>query len=931
MAFTFDARGRLWVVEGHSYPQKRPEGEGLDRILIFADADGDGDFETRKVFVEGLNLVSGMEVGHGGVWVGAAPELLFIPDHDGDDRPDSAPVVLLDGFGYADTHETLNSFLWGPDGWLYGNQGVFNRSMIGKPGTPDEQRHRLQAGVWRFHPTRHVFEVFAHGGSNQWGLDYDEHGQLFMTHCRSRWGKGLTTHVVQGGHYWNQSNRGYAPFVSSVSLPGRPHMRNYMLASARYGHGEGGAGKRGSREVYGGHSHVGTMIYLGDNWPHEYRNHLFTHNLHGHQLNHQINVREGGGYNTLHAGEDVLFCGDQQYIGVDLKYGPDGAVYISDWYDPRHCHNPNVEHWDRGNGRMYRMKFDAGYQPVAVDYRAATDDELVDAQSHANDWHVRMARLVLSERAAEREISSTIFCRLVTLATASEDPALRLRGLWALHAIGALDADVATMLLDDDSESVRGWAVQLAVESLGSDDVAPLISELVEREESLFVRRYLAAALQRLPDDLAWSLADALSRQTENGADRELPQLIWYGVAGLMERDLKRATALAETTTIPVLRDYVDWYAARLSDDGRSRVAGRLAVATDEERLRLLSLFALGVAGMRGIAEPDGWSAVAADLYASSDPDVRRAAESLGAAFADETLFDRMRERLTDDAATAEAKLRALSTLAGDASIENLPIYVRLLDVDTFARRVLPLLSGYSDPEIAEAVLARLPGWQGMTSDAAMEVLAGRAEWAEQFLDAVAAGDLDKSLLTAYFARKMASLGSESLNERLAREWGQLGQSPAALKQEIAKTVATFESAPLWAYSAQAGAAHFKKLCAACHQPNQQNESIAPKLAGTGSKGVEYIVENVVDPNAVIGRDYLARVIVTSDGRVISGLIEKETDSALTVRTPTDSVVIAKADVEETAISDNSFMPTDLLKTLNERERIELFKFLMTQ
>ena len=117
MAFTFDPKGRLWVVEGHSYPKKRPDGEGLDRVLIFADDDNDGRFESRKVFTEGLNLVSGMEVGHGGVWIGAAPQLLFIPDKDGDDIPDSEPIVMLDGFGFADTHETINSFVWGT-GWV---------------------------------------------------------------------------------------------------------------------------------------------------------------------------------------------------------------------------------------------------------------------------------------------------------------------------------------------------------------------------------------------------------------------------------------------------------------------------------------------------------------------------------------------------------------------------------------------------------------------------------------------------------------------------------------------------------------------------------------------------------------------------------------------------------------------------------------------
>jgi putative membrane-bound dehydrogenase-like protein len=213
IAFAWDERGRIWVVEAYSYPTKRVPGEGLDKVVILSDEDGDGKFETRKVFAEKLNLASAIEVGHGGVWIGAAPELLFIPDRNRDDIPDGPPQVLLDGFGYQDTHETMNSFLWGPDGWLYGIQGVFNTARIGKPGVPASERPELRAGVWRYHPVRHTFEIFAHGGSNPWGLDYDEHGQLFMTHCRSYWGKGPTTHVIQGGQFWNQVNGNYAPFI----------------------------------------------------------------------------------------------------------------------------------------------------------------------------------------------------------------------------------------------------------------------------------------------------------------------------------------------------------------------------------------------------------------------------------------------------------------------------------------------------------------------------------------------------------------------------------------------------------------------------------------------------------------------------------------------------------------------------------------------
>jgi putative membrane-bound dehydrogenase-like protein len=462
IAFAWDERGRLWVAEANSYPTKRPAGKGLDNIVIFEDRDGDGIFETRKVFAEGLNLVSALEVGYGGVWIGAAPQLLFIPDRNHDDVPDGPPEVLLDGFGFQDTHECLNSFMWGPDGWLYGNQGVFNLAHIGKPGAPAEQRTELRAGVWRYHPVRHEFEVFAHGGSNPWGLDYDEHGQIFMTHCRSYWGRGLTTHVIQGGHYWNQANANHAPFIIANPPADFPEFRNYLLASARYDHGAGGAGKPGSDAIYGGHSHVGTMIYLGDNWPDEFRGHLFTHNLGGHQMNQQINRPLGSGSDTVHAGKDMLFCSDPKYVAIDLQYGPDGAVYIIDWYDQQHCHNPNTEQWDRRNGRIYRLEWAATYKPVKVDLAAKTDLELVELLSHKNEWFVRTAQRLLNERAAAKQpLDEKAKARVRAMGMDDPNPLQRLRGLWTGHAIGTLTDEVVARALADTDEYVRAWAVQL--------------------------------------------------------------------------------------------------------------------------------------------------------------------------------------------------------------------------------------------------------------------------------------------------------------------------------------------------------------------------------------------------------------------------------------------------------------------------------------
>ncbi len=250
VAMCFDHKGRLWVAEAHTYPLRAKEGEGKDKILIFEDTTGDGVFDSSKVFIEGLNLVSGLEVGFGGVYVGAAPYLMFIPDRDGDDVPDGegakaesgkpkadgkdgeatrlsalrsplsqhlqfpkdvppGAIVLRDGFGWQDTHETLNAFIWGPDGWLYGCHGVFTHSKVGKPGDADADRLPLNAAVWRYHPQKDIFEAFMNGTSNPWGVDFNDKGQAFITACviPHLW------HVIQGGRYHRQGGQHFNPYT----------------------------------------------------------------------------------------------------------------------------------------------------------------------------------------------------------------------------------------------------------------------------------------------------------------------------------------------------------------------------------------------------------------------------------------------------------------------------------------------------------------------------------------------------------------------------------------------------------------------------------------------------------------------------------------------------------------------------------------------
>ncbi len=928
VAFAIDARGRLWVAEAYSYPQKQPPGKGLDRVVIFEDADGDGRFESRKVFTTGLNLVSGIEVGFGGVWIGAAPELLFIPDKDGDDVPDSSPQVLLEGFGYQDTHECLNSFTWGPDGWLYGNQGVFNFARIGKPGTATEQRTELRAGVWRYHPLRHEFEVFAHGGSNPWGLDYDETGQLFMTHCRSYWGRGLTTHVLQGGQFWNQANANYPPFIVSDPSSDFPNYQNFLLASARYDHGAGGAGPKGSDAIYGGHSHVGTMIYLGDNWPDDYRGHLFTHNLGGHQINQQINKPLGSGYDTVHAGKDVFFCTDPKYVAIDLQYGPDGAVYVIDWYDQQHCHNPISERWDRANGRIYRLEHAAGYKPARVNLTALNDLDLVKLMSHKNQWYPRTARRVLMERASAKPIDKEAVSGLRTQLSTDAHRATRLNTLWTLHGIG-VSSDILPRLLNDKDEVLRAWSVQLATER------APITGAVIDRLVSLarvdpspIVRRYLASAIQRIPEKPAWDLIEGLASRHEDREDRNLPLLLWHGLGPRMEKNPARAMDLAAITPIPQLADWIYWYAATLKAISLNQVIILIGKTTGETQRRRLAGLSLAMESRVNTPEPSGWKSVAPILYASEDPRVRRQAERLASVFGDTSVFARLRKELLDPGADKDARRHALDVLGRSPDLNSLSAFIKLLDEPSYRGRALTLLGRFDDASITPAILDRFQSFAPAEKTAAINALTSRASLAVPLLEAVAKGALKRDQLTAYHVRQLGQLHNPEVDSRLTKTWGRILKTPAERQTQITRLEKVFDEAPLWAYDGREGRKHFQKICASCHKLGDDGNRIGPELTGAGAHGIRYYLENIVDPDAVIGTDFQMTTIETSKGEVLSGLLVSETPSSITLRTIADQVLVAKTDAVRRATSEKSLMPEGLLEALPEREQIELLKFL---
>ena len=548
MGFTFDDRGRLWVVECVSYPHwLTPGQQGNDRIVIFEDAGGDGHFTTRKVFADHLSNVSGIAVGHGGVWLTALPYLMFIPDRNRDDVPDGPPEILLDGWDMKAKHNVFNKPSWGPDGWLYGCNGILSNSRVGKPGTPDADRVPMNCGVWRFHPVSRTFEVVCTGTTNPWGLDWDEVGRPFITNC-------VIKHVFQvipGAHY----DRMFGEDKSA------PNIYGLIPSCADHIHWAGGAwqdarGQEKHSEAGGGHAHVGAMVYLGDNWPDDYRGGLFTMNLHGHRMSHDVFEPKGSGVVAHHA-KDFLMANDSWFRGLDCQYGPDGGVFVTDWTDTGECHN--YDKVDLTNGRIYKITYGEP-KPTKIDLATMSDVELatlMDPRALKNAWFSRHAQRLLQERAIAGKLDPALREELPRQLK-DDHPVWALRRFWTWAVTGPRDDKGLVGGLSRPWEHHRAWAVTLAMEDgHPSPPVMTKLVELAREDPSPVVRLSLASGLQRLPIAYRGSIAEALLGHEEDAADAQLPLMIWYAIEPLVGADRDRAVSLLAKAKIPQVRQYI--------------------------------------------------------------------------------------------------------------------------------------------------------------------------------------------------------------------------------------------------------------------------------------------------------------------------------------------------------------------------------------
>jgi len=925
-----DARGRLWVAENYTYSERGVtfHPELRDRIVIFEDTDNDGRFDKRTVFWDGAHRLTSIELGFGGVWALTLPQLVFIPDRDGDDRPDGAPEPQLDGFDFERArHNVANGLRWGPDGWLYGRHGILGSSSVGAPGASAAQRTEVSVGIWRFHPLRRTFEIVAEGTTNPWGMDWDARGEPFFINTVI----GHLWQMIPGAHY----RRMFGPDRNP---------RTYELIDQHADHVHWATGEvwqdvrkgvtAGTSASGGGHAHTGLLIYQGGQWPDTWDGKLLTVNFHGRRLN--VERLERAGSAVIGRGEpDAFFFADPWFRGLDLLAAPDGGVFLSDWSDAGECHDNDGIH--RSSGRIFKLTYGAPRPCADGDLRNRSGIELVELQRSRNDWEARQARRLLADRSAAGHNLGVERRALERILLGDAVTVHRLRALWALQVAGGVTPEQLVALLADRDEFVRVWAVRILVD----DRAAPLdpsataaLVALARREPSPSVRLALASALQRLPAAPAASLAEPLLARSDDATDHNLPLMLWYGIEPLATTAAADFDRLAADTQVPRvarlaarrIAEEIDTMPVRLD-----RLLSAVATASVELRQAVLDGVAQGLAGRRRVTAPAQWDDLRTRLGAGADTALAHRIRDLSAMFGDGRALEEIRTVVLDESADLPQRRAALRVLIEARSDDLRAVCLGLLRTRELAALAVSGLGQSEDLSVADAILAQWSTYPSPDRTPIMSTLVSRPTWAGRVLNAVAAGQVDRANVTVAHVRQIRAFNDAALSQRLKEVWG---PAPGENRpSDEAGTMAKWQSRLTSNVLAQAdlgkGRELFQARCAACHKLNGEGGELGPDLTGAARDNLGYLLENILTPGAIVPDAYRLTTVTLKDGRVLAGVVRDRSARSLTLQSVAGPTTISLNDVAKQETSPLSLMPPGLIDDLTTVQARDLLGYLM--
>jgi putative membrane-bound dehydrogenase-like protein len=910
VAMTWDERGRLWVLELYEYPLGAPPGaKPRDRIKILEDTDNDGRADKVTIFADGLNLATGLLLGNGGVYVGQAPDFLFLQDTNHDDVADTRKV-LLTGFGLDDRHELLNGFTWGPDGSLYMTHGVFTHSKVRIPeaSAPGVE---VTAAVARFQPRTKKFEVFAEGTSNPWGVDFDRHGNAFVSACVL----DHLFHMAPGGIYARQGGVPANPYAYEL-LPSIVDHKHYMAA------------------------YCGVCIYQGTQFPEEYRGHVLMGNIHQNALNHDRLAQDGSSFKAL-AEKDFLTTPDEWFRPVSVQVGPEGALWVADWYDKYPCYQnaqADPEGVDRQYGRIWRVVYtgkNAGAKVASrpdpkMDLAELDNSALVKLLEHPNVWQRRMAQRILAER-PDRAIGPA----LKALVAGGKSIETRLAGFWTLHACDLLDEEMLSNLAGDKDPVIRMWVARFTGErQLVSEASLARLQTLAEDSDPA-VRLATATAIRQFVsgsltvDTPAPVERPEVSRvlitlitSSSNAKDPLIPFMIWMaGEPGFAKNPQPALDWLAQngSATMPLSGILVRKAMRRICD---TQDAEKLDLAVDF-LTRTASAGGLAVAAIDGLLEgqrakpmpPTTDTKILFDLLGRSENRlVKERGQELGTIWGNAASIQATLGAINDSSLSLSQRVTAVGaakTLKNQAARNALLQLIGGSAPEPLVNEGIRALGEVGGDAIAEDLVKAWVAFSPGSRAAAAEVLAARRPWAIALLSAIETKRMSASDLPLTVVRALGQSKDDFIRQRALQAIGRIRPADAD-KQQI---IEAKKKLILAAGQVDPGSGHelMKKTCLVCHKFYGEGAEVGPDLTGVGRSTLDALLANVIDPNQVIGKGYENVEIETKDGRSVSGRMVENTDTRvkLLASGPKEEV-IAKSDIASMRVSELSVMPEGL-------------------
>jgi len=958
---SFDARGRMLVLQYRQYPfpaglkiirydqylravfddVPRPPPHGVpgeDRVTVYEDTNGDGIYDAPRDVITGLNIATSALVGHGGIWVTNPPYLLFYPDANGDDLPDSDPEVRLRGFGLEDTHAVANSLAWGPDGWLYGAMGSTTTANISSKVTKDV--HFEGQCIWRYHPETDVFEVYAEGGGNTFSLEIDSAGRVFSG----------TNHGNTRGMYYPQGSYGEKNFGKHGPLT-NPYAFGYFLHMAHQGDTD-----RFPQTF---------VIYEGGALPKRFDGTIIAANALHHRVWGSALSRDGSTYKTVDL-PNLCKTDDTWFRPVDVKVGPDGAVYLADWYDSRLSHVDPRDTWHKTSGRIYRLSSAGSTPQPMTDLTSLSDVELIQRFQYPNKWQRQTSVRVLTERLKAKENTATISALKKRL---HENEPGALESFWTLSTSHHLSEMELAALLPHPNEHVRRWAVRVLGDGrIVSPETATQLAERAKIEPDIQVRSQLASSAKRFDTPVALPILAGLIQHDDDLRDKQVPLQIWWGLEAhcgkqVINDDPQVGVRLKSNSDIPpraqvlaLLKDRSLWTRPIFDQVLVSRLMRRFALegiqeqklspgntstlAVCEQLLQLAPEAAKPVL-MSGFLEAYQGREIAslpAGLKQSIQDYQKSLGESdlvLGVRLGDTQAISDAFKFVRNEKADLAARLTLIATL-GDIDVpKSVPTLLALLSSPSsgIKKAALQALMRYSDKGIASQICSRfqstLPDEHGLR-EAAYRVLASRTTWASQLLDEIETNRLPASAISPDIIQQLRLHPDDPLQKRINHIWGQTRETTAEKVAEIERVRQLIKSQPHSDADKALGKQLFTKHCANCHTLFAEGGQIGPNLTGYERSNLDFLLLAILDPSAGIREEFTQFQVATEDGRILTGLIIDQTPTTVTLRGANNqTTVIPKEEIDILQAMKISLMPEGLLKPLSDHEISALFQYLM--